>query len=45
MSLAPYVRIVARGKGRARAMTLAEAQDAMALILRGDAAPKRSARC
>ena len=40
MSLAPYVRIVARGKGRARAMTLAEAQDAMALILRGDAAPE-----
>ena len=40
MSLAPYVRIVARGKGRARALTLAEAQDAMALILRGDAAPE-----
>lgn len=40
MSLAPFVQIVARGKGRARAMTLAEAQDAMALILEGDAAPE-----
>ncbi|MDG1861798.1 MAG: glycosyl transferase family 3 [Yoonia sp.] len=40
MSLAPFVQIVARGKGRARAMTLAEAQDAMGLILAGDAAPE-----
>jgi len=40
MSLAPFVQIVARGKGRARAMTLREAQDAMAMILRGDAAPE-----
>lgn len=40
MSLAPFVRIIARGKGRARAMTMAEAQEAMALILQGDAAPE-----
>lgn len=40
MSLAPFVQIVARGKGRARAMTLDEAQEAMTLILRGDAAPE-----
>jgi anthranilate phosphoribosyltransferase len=40
MSLAPYVQIVARGKGRARAMTLDEARDAMCLILNGDAAPE-----
>ena len=40
MSLAPFVQIVARGKGRARAMTLAEAQEAMTLILQGDAAPE-----
>ena len=40
MSLAPFVRIVAQGKGRARALTFAEAQEAMALILQGDAAPE-----
>ena len=40
MSLAPYVQIVARGKGRARSMTMAEAHDAMALILIGDVAPE-----
>lgn len=40
MSLAPFVQIVARGKGRARAMTLEEAQEAMMLILSGDAAPE-----
>lgn len=40
MSLAPFVRIVARGKGRARAMTMDEAQEAMTLILQGDAAPE-----
>ncbi len=40
MSLAPYVRIVARGQGRARALTLDEAHEAMALILSGDAAPE-----
>jgi len=40
MTLAPYVRIVARGKGRARAMTMAESREAMTLILNGDAAPE-----
>lgn len=40
MSLAPFVRIVARGKGRARTMTMAEAQEAMRIVLRGDAAPE-----
>ncbi len=40
MSLAPFVQIVARGKGRARAMTLDEAQEAMTLILQGKAAPE-----
>lgn len=40
MTLAPYVRIVARGKGRARPLTFEEARAAMALILQGDAAPE-----
>lgn len=40
MSLAPYVRIVARGQGRARALTQDEAQDAMTLILSGRADPE-----
>jgi anthranilate phosphoribosyltransferase len=40
MTLAPFVQIVARGKGRARAMTMDEARSAMALILKGDAAPE-----
>lgn len=40
MSLAPFVQIVARGKGRARAMTMAEANEAMSLILAGQAAPE-----
>lgn len=40
MSLAPFVSIVARGKGRGRPLTLAEAQEAMTIILRGDAAPE-----
>ena len=40
MTLAPFIQIVARGKGRARAMTMDEAQEAMALILTGDAAPE-----
>ena len=40
MTLAPFVQIVARSKGRARAMTMDEAQQAMALILTGDAAPE-----
>jgi anthranilate phosphoribosyltransferase len=40
MSLAPYVQIVARGKGRARPMTLDEAHDAMTLMLSGNAEPE-----
>ena len=40
MSLAPFVQIVARGKGRARALPLAAAQEALTLILQGDAAPE-----
>lgn len=40
MSLAPFVQIVARGKGRARPMSMAEAQEAMTLILQGNAAPE-----
>lgn len=39
MSLAPYVQIVGRGPGRARNLTLAEAEDAMTLILAGEADP------
>ncbi|MEH6648236.1 hypothetical protein [Sulfitobacter sp.] len=35
MSLAPFVRIAARGKGRARAITMAEAQEVMTLVLGG----------
>ena len=40
MTLAPFVRIVAQGKGRARAMTLNEAHEAMTVILQGRAAPQ-----
>lgn len=40
MSLAPFVQIVARGQGRARPMTMDEAQEAMAIMLRGDGAPE-----
>ncbi|WP_417259963.1 glycosyl transferase family protein [Celeribacter sp.] len=40
MSLAPYVRIVARGNSRARPLSVQEAQEAMTVILRGDAAPE-----
>ena len=40
MTLAPYVRIVAQGKGRARSMTMEEAQAAMTEILTGDPAPE-----
>ncbi|WP_298359965.1 glycosyl transferase family protein [uncultured Litoreibacter sp.] len=40
MSLAPYVQIVARGKGRSRALSMVEAQEAMQLILAGHAAPE-----
>jgi anthranilate phosphoribosyltransferase len=40
MTLAPFVRIVAQGKGRARSLTQSEAQDAMTVILSGGAAPE-----
>ena len=40
MTLAPYVRIVAQGKGRARALTQTEATEAMSLILADKAAPE-----
>ncbi len=40
MSIAPFVRVVARGAGRARPLTLPEAQEAMSLILQGEAAPE-----
>jgi anthranilate phosphoribosyltransferase len=40
MSLAPYVRILARGQGRARPYTQDEAYEAMSLMLRDDADPE-----
>lgn len=40
MTLAPYVRILGRGPGRSRNLTLDEAQEAMALILNGTAEPE-----
>lgn len=40
MSLAPYVRIVARGKGRARPLTQTEAREAMECILNKTAEPE-----
>lgn len=40
MSLAPYVQILGRGPGRARSLTQDEAREAMALMLREDAAPE-----
>lgn len=40
MTLAPFVRIVAQGKGRARSMTMEEARAAMTEILTGDPAPE-----
>ncbi|GGX38944.1 hypothetical protein GCM10007385_02320 [Tateyamaria omphalii] len=40
MSLAPFIQIVARGKGRARTMSFEEAEAAMAIILSGNAAPE-----
>ena len=40
MSLAPYVRAMGRGPGRARSLERAEAEDAMAQILDGSAAPE-----
>ncbi|WP_425090412.1 glycosyl transferase family protein [Tropicimonas sp. S265A] len=40
MSIAAHIRTVARGPGRARALTCAEAQEAMTAILAGHAAPE-----
>lgn len=40
MSLAPYVQILGRGPGRARSLTMAEAQAAMSVVLSGQAAPE-----
>ncbi|MFZ3582839.1 glycosyl transferase family protein [Loktanella sp. DJP18] len=40
MTLAPYVAILGRGQGRARSLTLDEAQAAMTCILEGAAAPE-----
>jgi anthranilate phosphoribosyltransferase len=39
MSLAPYIHAIGRGPGRARHLEMAEAQDAMRLILAGKADP------
>lgn len=38
MSIAEFVRILGRGPGRSRSLTQEEAQEAMARVLRGDAA-------
>lgn len=38
--LAPYVAILGRGQGRARSLTLEEAEAAMTVILSGNAAPE-----
>ena len=40
MSLAPYIATVARGPGRARALTETEARDAMTHVLDGTGAPE-----
>lgn len=40
MMLAPFVKIVARGQGRARPMTQGEAYDAMHIMLSGNADPE-----
>ncbi|MCA0044463.1 glycosyl transferase family protein [Celeribacter litoreus] len=40
MSIAEYVRILGRGPGRSRSLTYAEAHEAMARVLRGEAAPE-----
>ena len=40
MTLAPYVAILGRGPGRSRSLTQDEAQDAMRIILAGEAAPE-----
>ncbi|MBM2576366.1 glycosyl transferase family protein [Jannaschia sp. Os4] len=40
MSLAPMVAALARGPGRSRHLTMAEAEEAMRLVLAGDAEPE-----
>ncbi len=40
MSLAPFIRILGRGPGRARSLTMAEAAEAMEIVLSGRAAPQ-----
>ncbi|AJE45450.1 glycosyl transferase family protein [Celeribacter indicus] len=40
MSIAEFVRILGRGPGRSRSLTFEEAQEAMARVLRGAAAPE-----
>ncbi|MDJ0994160.1 MAG: glycosyl transferase family protein [Dinoroseobacter sp.] len=40
MSIAPHIRSIARGLGRARALTRAEAEEAMTEVLEGRAAPE-----
>ena len=40
MTIAPYVQILGRGPGRARSLTMDEAQAAMEIVLRGQAAPE-----
>lgn len=40
MTLLPFVQTLARGPGRARSLTGAEAEEAMAIMLAGDAAPE-----
>ena len=40
MSLAPYVQLLARGHGRARALSQVEAAQAMQIMLSGQAAPE-----
>jgi len=38
---APFVRTLGRGPGRSRALTRAEAREALAAVLRGEAAPEQ----
>ncbi len=40
MTLATHVRTLGRGPGRSRSLTREEAEDAMRLMLSGDAAPQ-----
>ncbi|MBW6418846.1 glycosyl transferase family protein [Celeribacter sp. PS-C1] len=40
MSIAEFVRILGRGPGRSRSLTQEEAREAMARVLRGEAAPE-----